>query len=138
MARDGAERIRRRRCCVGRIAVGFPQAGDMLVAGARVRRIGSRKGAIISHSAATAATLDVGAGETLAYVRQPGATPGVVFLTGYKSDMTKRPYGWRRSVAPTARPSSVSTITAMASRRANSSMAPSVAGATMWCVSSTS
>lgn len=60
----------------------------MLIAGARVRRIGSRKGAIMSHSAATAATIDVGAGETLAYVRQPGATPGVVFLTGYKSDMT--------------------------------------------------
>jgi Predicted hydrolases or acyltransferases (alpha/beta hydrolase superfamily) len=33
-------------------------------------------------------TLKLGDENTLAYVQSPGKTPGVVFLTGYKSDMT--------------------------------------------------
>lgn len=39
-------------------------------------------------SSETPSLLEVGGGETLAYVRGRGMMPGVVFLTGYKSDMT--------------------------------------------------
>ncbi|NJO67708.1 MAG: alpha/beta hydrolase [Rhodospirillales bacterium] len=42
----------------------------------------------MNRSSVTPSLLRVGDGETLAYYESPGKTPGVVFLTGYKSDMT--------------------------------------------------